>query len=185
MSRALATDTALEIQKSMLRPFHLFQGDFNDGTVRFTDNTYDLELMGATWLSVGHLIAFDTVEESGDLQATGCTINLSGMNEEVIALVVDQDLADKPITIYRGFFDPNNAIITPVQIFRGRSDGGTFSENTDDGTSVVSLRGINQFVDYEKVNGRRTNDKEQQFHYPGDRFCKFIAELTNKVIEWE
>lgn len=175
-----------EIQKSNTRPFHLFEGDFDGGTVRFTDNTYDIDWGGNLWISAGHLIAFDAIEESADLQATGCNITLSGMNDEVIALTIDEDLADKVIKIWRGFFDADNVIIQdPLMIFKGRSDGATFSEDPDEGSAMVSLAAISHFVDYEKVAGRRTNDKEQQKYFPGDYFAEFVASLTNKVIQWE
>jgi len=184
--RGASASVLAEIQKSQIRPFHLFEGVFDGGTVRFCDNTYNITWDSYEWVAAGHLISYDAIEESSDIQATGCSVTLSGMNGEVTAIAIDEDLADKVVKIYRGFFDSSNAIISdPLLIFKGRSEGATFSEDPDNGTSVVNLEVISHFVDYDKVAGRRTNNKEQQRYFPADKFCEFIPNLVNAVIQWE
>lgn len=190
--RDATPEVLTEIAKSQIRQFHLFKGEFDDGTLYLADSSRPITFEGQPYISLGHFITFDTIEEEADLQTTGVNVTLSGVPAEMVALVINQDLVDKRLSIYRGFIDENGSIVTdPLLIFRGRTDGGTFNESIDsedgepDGKAVISITAVNHWVDFEKTNGRRTNHKEQLNLFPGDEFFSFVADLVDKVITWK
>lgn len=184
--RDATNDFITEIEKSQTSAFHLFKGEFDDGDLLLTDAIRPITFNSETYTGLGHFISYDSIEETAALQTTGVTISLSGVPQEMVDLVIDQDLVDKRVSIYRGYFDSSGSVIVdPILIFRGRSDGGSFVENIDDGTAIISLAVASHWVDYDKTNGRRSNHKEQLSLFPDDDFFSFVPTLVDKVITWK
>lgn len=61
----------------------------------------------------------------------------------------------------------------PANIFSGRIDSFKVSENPRSGTSTLEWKASSHFADFDRVNGRFTNNESQQIHFPGDRFFEF------------
>lgn len=191
-SRNATTDVLNEIAKPRLKMFHLFKGAFDSGTLFLTDSVRNIVFQGNTYIGLGYFISFDTIEEEADLQTTGVNVTLSGVPSEMVSLVINQDLVDKTLTIHRGFLDDSgNVIPDPLLIFDGQTDGGTFNEAIDsddgepDGKAVITLTAVNHWVDFDKINGRRTNHKEQLNLFPDDQIFSGVADLVDKVITWK
>jgi hypothetical protein len=63
----------------------------------------------------------------------------------------------------------------------GEIVGYRISENTK--TSTISIVSSSVFYDFERVTGRRTNDKSQQTIFPGDRGMEFSTSAIGD-IKW-
>lgn len=184
-SRGASADFLAEVAKAKHEPFHLFQGEWESGTVRFTDAARDVTQWGNTFSGVGSWIAFETIEESSDLQINSVKISLNCGTSSVISLILAERLGNAPLSIWRGYFDATGAVIAdPVLIFKGRSDASQLTEDPDSGSASITITAVSHFVDFDRVAGRRTNHAEQQKLHPGDTCFRFVAALVEKVIKW-
>ncbi len=171
-----------ELGKSKNQPFHLVDVDFDVTPQYITDAWANIVWNGQTYTALGHFLGFSDIEESSELQVASLTIQLSGVDQSEIAAVLGENYIDRPIRIYKGFLDENNAVIAdPVLIFEGRMDSPVIEENPDDGTCTVSVTATNAWVDFERLSGRHTNHEEQQIFFPGDMGFEFASEVTGEI----
>lgn len=183
--RGMSTQFSTQLSQESITIYHLYEAQFADGTVRFTDLPYDTTFNGNAFSGVGNALGYDTIEEVAGLQSNGIRLYFNAANATLLALLLDQNLIDRPVYVYRGMLDANNQPITdPLVIFEGRSDSMSLSEDPDKGTMQIMLESFDENVDFERVNGRRTNYEEQQTYFPGDKGFIFIADGMSKVTIW-
>jgi hypothetical protein len=187
MSQRNASAAVLsEIAASKAIPFYLFEGYWPSGVVYLTNSASDIVWNGHTYLAgLGAFLKFDSVEESVDMESTGTQVGLSGVPSEMIALLETQDFINRPLRIYKGFFDSAGQVIpTPILIFDGLMDSVEFSEDPGQGTAEINIPAFSNWVDFEKTNGRYTNDSQQKQLFEGDRGLEFVAGLATQQIVW-
>ena len=183
--RGMSSQFSTQLSQDSITVYHLYRGDFLDGSVYLTDLPYDTTFNGNTYSGVGNALGYDDIEEVSGMQANGIKIYFNASSAEILSLLLDQNLVDRPVYVYRGLLDSSNQPITdPLIIFEGRSDGMTLAEDPDKGTLQLTLECFDENVDFERVNGRRTNHEEQQVHFPGDKGFEFIADGMDKVTVW-
>jgi hypothetical protein len=183
--RGMSSGYSTQLSQDSITIYHLYHGDFADGNVYFTDLPYNTTFSGNSYEGVGNALGYDSIEEVSGLQANGIRIYFNAANASLLALLLDQNLIDRPIYVYRGLLDSSNQPITdPLIIFEGRSDSVQLSEDPDKGTMQLVMECFDENVDFERVNGRRTNHEEQQVLFPGDKGFEFIAGGMTKVTVW-
>ena len=139
---------------------------------------------GLRFTALGHLLGFEGVEETTDLQITTATVSLSAVDQALISSVLQYEYIDRTLEIWRCFFDEDEQLIPdPVKIFEGRMDEPVISDDPDSGTMTVSLSATSHFSDFERRPGRHTNHQEQQAHFLGDKFFEFVGSI-DKDITW-
>lgn len=182
--RSMTSALSTALSQSSVTIYHLYEGQFVDGTVRFTDLPYDTTYNGNSFTGVGNAVGYEAIEEVSGLQANGVKIYFNAANATLLALLLGQNLIDRPTLIYRGLLESNTPVVDPVVIFEGRSDSVTLAEDPDNGTMTLALECFDENVDFERVNGRRTNNEEQQKLFTGDKGFEFVADGIDKVIKW-
>lgn len=183
--RGMSSQFSSQLSQENITIYHLYEGQFLDGTVRFTDLPFDTTYNSTTFSGVGNALGYDAIEEVSGLQANGIRIYFNASDATLLALLLDQNLTDRPVYVYRGMLDSDNQPISdPLLIFEGRSDGMKLSEDPDKGTMQLVLDCFDENVDFERINGRRTNHEEQQQYFPGDKGFIFIADGMDKVTVW-
>ena len=183
--RGMSSQFSTQLTQKSITVYHLYEGQFPDGTVRFTDLPYDTTYSGNTFNGVGNALGYDTIEEVTGLQSNGIRIYFNAANATIMSLLLDQNLIDRPVYVYRGLLDSSNQAITdPLIIFEGRSDSVQLSEDPDKGTMQLMLECFDENVDFERVNGRRSNHEQQQTFFPGDKGFIFISDGMDKVTVW-
>ena len=176
-----------EINRSTNRPFHLYKGEFSSGTLYMTDANRSIVWGGQTWLGVGKFLAYDSIEEATDLIVSEINLTLTGVSTDIIAIVMTENLIERPVTIYRGFLDLTTyaVVVDPIIIFKGRTDGGSVGEDPDNGTAIVELPCSSKLIDFDRVKGRRTNTTSQRQYYPFDKGFNFVPGLSEKIVVWK
>lgn len=183
--RGMSSQFSTALSQDNITTYHLYQGQFPSGTVYYTDLPYDTTFDGNSYSGVGSALGYDSIEEVSGLQADGIRIYFNAANASLLALLLDQNLIDRPIYVYRGLLDTSNQPVSdPLLIFEGRSDSARLSEDPDNGTMQLVLECFDENVDFERVNGRRTNHEEQQVLFPGDKGFEFIADNVDKMTVW-
>jgi len=179
--RSMDAATLTEVAKNNITGYELLEIVLDDGTHRFTNGGWDTTYNGNTYQALGNFLGFSDIQEDAQMQIAEVTITLTGLRQEDFGFFVNTDFIDRTVRIYRQLWNDQSGIVGTFKIFEGRLKSAGCE---DDGTNLtVGGVAANQFVDFERRAGRSTNDDEQQFFYPGDRFFEHSHEVL-KEIRW-
>lgn len=182
MDRGADGDVVAAIEADANQVVHLFRADFASGTVYATDAYRAITWDGNEYIANGHLLSYTGIEESAELQVAQARFALSGVDQSLISVVLIENVLDRRVRVWTAFLDSDDAIIgDPILIFDGRMDAPVIDEDPTGGTCTVSISASNQFADFNRRAGRRTNDSEQQTLFPGDKGFEFVSSLTRSI----
>ena len=182
--RGMTAAARAEAAKAQNQPLHLLEVHFDTGVLRVSDHFRAVNWDGNTYQALGTLLSFSGIRESAELRVFDLTVQLSGVDQTMIASVLVEDYIDRRLVIYKGFQnDRGEVIVDPVAIFDGRMDAPVIEEDPESGKCVVAVTAGSHFVDFERTPGRRTNSAIQETFFPGDRFFDAVSEV-NREITW-
>ncbi len=157
-----------------------------------TNAPYDISLdtgSGAqNYTAFGQLLGFDTIEENTDLSINNLSIIVSGIapnsaGETAIRDLIDTEYANKPVSIYRLYWEDGVRQSSYLTIYKGYITGATLTFGTQN-ESTVKLDTSNQWHDFSRRSGRRTNTSSQQSYFANDLGFEFAVEVQ-KEIKWK
>lgn len=111
-----------------------------------------------TYLATGEFISFSTVSEEFDVKVGKFAINLSCIDNDYLNKFTSTEVEGKRVVIYKAFLDYNDmtVIANPVMLFDGIIMNISINESAS--TCTVSIDCSTLFSDYERTNGRKTNN---------------------------
>lgn len=183
MSRALTASLLAQIQAGTVQPIIFFEGEFSSGFVRAWSGIGDLGWDSKTWAGVGNFMGMSPITETGDVQAVGIVVSLSGVPASLTSTVYSEARQGKPGKVWLGAFDSSGAVIAdPYLTFSGRLDVPT---DEDDGETVkISISYESRLVDLERPRERRYTPEDQAIDYPTDKGFEFVAGLQDAQLVW-
>tara|TARA_R100001224_G_scaffold23719_1_gene12629 strand:- start:52 stop:444 length:393 start_codon:yes stop_codon:yes gene_type:complete len=120
--------------------------------------------------------------EETDITKQSLDFTLSGADQTFISTVLNENVVNDAFTMYRGFLNDSNALIAdPFLIYKGTID--TFGISESETASSVTLRIVSHWADFEKTNGRKTNNTSQQRFFSSDVGMNFSSQ-TVQDIKW-
>tara|TARA_B100001939_G_scaffold345979_1_gene363749 strand:- start:373 stop:807 length:435 start_codon:yes stop_codon:yes gene_type:complete len=135
-----------------------------------------------TYTASDFILGISNFSEETELSKSSIGLNLSGANTTFISTVLNENVINDSVTIYRGFLDStNNLIADPFLLYKGQIE--EFNIQESDTESVVGLSIVSHWADFEKKNGRKTNNTSQQRFFSGDVGMDFSSE-TVQDIKW-
>lgn len=184
MSRGSTAQFQNEVVKSQNMPVHFVSVHLDDYTLYMNDSYKPIIFNGHDYLALGNLMAFSDIEESAELIVSSMTLSLSGVNQQMISVVLNEEYIDRQVKVYTGFLDVATHVLldTPVLIFEGKIDTPSISEDPDAGYSIVSISVTNAWIDFTRSTGRHANNEEQQILFPGDLGFEFAAQNTSELV---
>ncbi len=170
MARTLTTALKNELLTNEIRPVHLLSIGFAT-PVNITDNSFSLtsSVSGSsiTYTASSFLVATPSFTEETDLTKTSLNITLSGADTTFISTVLNENIVNDSVDIFRGLLDSNNALIAdPILLYSGNID--TFQINESETESIVILTVVSHWADFDKKSGRQTNNNSQQRFFNTD-----------------
>jgi len=185
MTRALTTATKNELATNDIRPVHLITIGF--GTpVNITDCSFPLtsSISGSsvTYLASDHLIGISDFSEQTDVSKSTITLTLSGAEQTFISVVLNENVINDTVTIFRGFLADDNTIVAdPFLLYKGSIENFEIQEKET--SSTLSLSIVSHWADFNKKNGRKTNNVSQQRFFSTDVGMDFSSQ-TVQDIKW-
>ena len=185
MTRSLTTAVKNELATNDIRPVHLITIGF--GTpVNLTDCSFSLtsSVSGSsvTYSSSDFVLGISNHTEETDITKSSVSISLSGADQTFISVVLNENVVNDSVDIFRGFLNNSNSLIAdPFLLYRGKIDSFDISEG--DKESVVGLQIVSNWADFEKKNGRKTNNTSQQRFFSSDVGMNFSSQ-TVQDIKW-
>lgn len=185
MTRSLTTAVKTELATNDIRPIHLITIGFSSA-VNITDCSFSIisSVSGSsvTYNASDFILGLSNFSEETELSKSSIGLNLSGADQTFISTVLNENVINDSVDIYRGFLDSsNNVIADPFLLYKGQID--EFSIQETDTESTVSLSIVSHWADFEKKNGRKTNNTSQQRFFSTDVGMDFSSE-TVQDIKW-
>ena len=185
MTRSLTSAVKTELATNDIRPIHLITIGF--GTpINITDNSFSLtsSVSGSsvTYNASDFIMGISDFTEETDLTKGSIILSLSGADQTFISTVLNENVITDTVTIFRGFLNDSNALIAdPFLLYKGTIDNFAIQETDTD--STVNLGIVSHWADFEKKNGRKTNNTSQQRFFSTDVGMNFSSE-TVLDIKW-
>ena len=185
MTRSLTTAVKTELATNDIRPIHLITIGFTS-PVNITDCSFSItsSVSGSsvTYNASDFILGISNHTEETDITKSTVNLNLSGADQTFISTVLNENVVNDDVTIYRAFLDSSNAIISdPMMLYKGKIESFEIQESDKD--SVVGLSIVSHWADFEKKNGRKTNNTSQQRFFSGDVGMDFASQ-TVQDIKW-
>tara|TARA_Y100000114_G_scaffold133853_1_gene133592 strand:+ start:2213 stop:2779 length:567 start_codon:yes stop_codon:yes gene_type:complete len=185
MTRNLTSAVKTELATNDIRPVHLITIGFST-PVNLTDCSFSLtsSVSGSsvTYSASDFILAVTNHTEETDVSKSSISIALSGADQTFISTVLNENVVNDSVDIFRGFLNDSNALISdPFLLYRGKIDSFDIAETDTD--SQVNLSIVSNWADFEKKNGRKTNNTSQQRFFSGDLGMDFSSQ-TVQDIKW-
>jgi hypothetical protein len=100
----------------------------------------------------------------------------------LISTVLNENVVNDNVDIFRGFLNDSNGLIAdPFLLYRGKIESFEIQEAEKDSTVALSI--VSHWADFEKKNGRKTNNTSQQRFFSTDVGMDFASQ-TVQDIKW-
>ena len=152
MTRSLTSAVKTELATNDIRPVHLITIAFSTA-VNITDCSFPLtsSVSGSsvTYSSSDFILGISNHREETDVTKSTISLTLSGADQTFISTVLNENVVNDSVTIFRGFLDDSNALIAdPMMLYKGKIESFTIQET--DTTSSVNLSIVSHWADFEK-----------------------------------
>ena len=155
--------------------------------------TYD----GHTYTQLGHLMGMSEMQDDLKITNNQISITLSGIppddgSPNYMSVVLNSKIKGSAVKIYRAFFDISNGFYDPQQVylrFSGYISNYSLNENWDQDNKLVSntigiqCSSVHAILE-KKYTGRRTNDSDEQYWFPGDTGMSRVKSLADSQFDF-
>lgn len=137
--------------------------------IYLTDYFRDITYNGILYRS-GKVKSISSHKQNRELSIGSLSFTITGTAEDEVLKLVQNGVSflDRSVSIHQAIIDGEGNILPvdpdtngPLLFFRGRITGGGIKDNistSGTGTSVITWSCSNQFYDFDRVNGRYTDD---------------------------
>lgn len=181
MARGLTSAVQTELATKNINPVHLVSIGFSS-TVYLTDASFNITYDSNTYLGNGALLSIDNTLEGVEPSLNSIDIVLEGASQTYISLVLSENLTGDTVIIHRGYLNSSNTLISdPFILWSGKAESYSISESEKE--SQVKITCASHWADFDKVNGRNTNNSSQQRFFSNDKGFEFASLITTN-IKW-
>ena len=172
-SRAFITCELVEFQLST--PLYLTNAQFDIAASTETSSGTQ------TYLDQGTFLAYSGVREIDEIRVNNINITFSGASNAYINIALNDNYLHRAFRIYKVFLNNSDmALLTdPIMIYDGAIVGASVQESATE--SVVTFQTANEFYDFDRTAGRKTNNGSQQRVFPGDRGMEFSTSAVQDI----
>ena len=185
MTRSLTTAVKNELATNDIRPVHLITIGFAT-PVNLTDCAFPLtsSVSGSsvTYTASSFVLDVSNFTEEIDITKTTLSLSLSGADQTFISTALSENITNDEVTVFRGLLaDDNTLIADPFLLYKGNIEGFNVSETEK--ASVLNIKISSHWADFDKKNGRKTNNTSQQRFFSTDVGMDFSSQ-TVLDIKW-
>jgi len=167
-------------------------------TTYYISNAYaPITYAGNNYTQLGHFMAMSEIQDDLKVTNNQISITLSGIppddgSPNYMNIVLNSNLKGSAIKIYRAFFDVSSGYYDPQAVYlrySGYVSNYSLNENWDQDNKLVSnsigiqCSSIHAIME-KKYSGRRTNDGDQQYWYPGDTGMYKVKSLADSQFDF-
>ena len=185
MPRGLTSAVKTELATRNISPILLVEIEFST-PIYFTNASFNITSAvsgtSRTYTPSGHFSAITNVSETNQPTKNSLTIQLSGVEQSLISVALNENIINDNVYIYRGFLNSSNSLIAdPFLLFFGTIDEFRISDTLDKANLILTI--TSHWGNFGKTSGRTTTDNSQQRFFSDDKGMEFSA-LTVRDIRW-
>ena len=155
---------------------------FASGTVYMHNGVGTLSFGGNDYLGVGTFGSITTMEDSMELKDPVLSVQLSAIDEGIIAAVQTEDVYGLDADVYIGRVDTDNQLVgTPTNWISGFMERASLRLGTD---NVVDIKIQTRAGKLNKTNNKRYTLEEHQVDNPGDLYFEFLHNIMEVKVQW-
>ena len=192
MTRAIPSDLLTALTQNSVEPYYALEMLFDDldGTsyneagyqgeraVRFWTGFGLKTINSETFIGSGGLLSISGLESSADLSAKGATITLSGINDTLVELALQEPYQSRMARVYLG----EKSVSSTVEVFSGLMDVMSIRKSGE--SSTISLSVESTLVTLQRAKVRRYTSENHKLRYPSDTFFDYVAQLADASLQW-
>lgn len=179
--RGMSASMLTEVDADEKDHHYLLELQFDGGTLYFTTAGYDITYGGNTY-TPGDFLSVGSIRETLEIEIRRTVIEMSGANLTNISTALSENFVNRTAIIYLAFVDSNHTVIADPIKHQGFLSGYKPIEDPDSG-SILRWTISNHWEDWDRVNGRRTNNNSHKIRYPTDTFFE-NADKALDNIQW-
>jgi hypothetical protein len=140
-----------------------------------------------TYVAQGSFLSYSGIGLVDTIRVNSIQITLAGATSNYIQYLLNEQFLHRPLRIYKQFLEQKivvnqqSTFIAPILIYEGVMTGASMTE--DGKQSTITLNTNNQFYDFDRKNGRRTNPASQKRYFPNDKGMDFST-VNVQDIQW-
>lgn len=191
MTRTVPAALLTALGQAEFEPFYAVEALFDDNddtrwneagytaenAVRLWTGYGDKDIGVNTYTGSGNILNISGLEEVNDLSAKNITIELSGVDSEIISLAISEPYQRRLCRVYFG-----STTTAPIEIFSGFMN--TMSIEDTGETSKITMTVESKLVALDRASNRRYTHENHVARNSGDTFFSFVADLQDKDIVW-
>ncbi|MCE9679621.1 hypothetical protein LZP69_10660 [Shewanella sp. AS1] len=156
--------------------------DFASGLVCVHSGVGTIAYDADSYLGVGVLGKIGAVTQNGKVQPNKLRLTLSGIPPALVSTALTEQYQNRPGQILLAAFDEQTGTVLAADVlFSGRMDVMTLR----DGSSASLQLDLNsRGVDWKRARNGRYTHADQQARHPGDNFFEFVAQTTERELQW-
>ncbi len=156
--------------------------EFDAATIYIHNGIGPLSFGGNEYLGVGDFGGISVIEEGPEISPYGISLILSALDSTFLNTALTLDYYMRPITIYIGAINSSGALVAdPDELWSGKMD--TMDIVTGQ-VNTIQLNCESDLAIFDKINGKRYSDAQQQADYPGDLFFQFLDQMVDSNVPW-
>lgn len=166
-NRDLTASVITELEAQSNRPAFFYEGVFDSTTLRLWAGDKDVTFQGETYLGNGWLQGIKANEESERVRSTGMEIELSGIPQTILSLILSDSKHSATGKLWLAMLDSSfDVIADEYLLFSGRLDSPEIRESGQGTTVSISYE--SRLVALNKRKEHRYTHEGQKVFYPDD-----------------
>jgi hypothetical protein len=150
--------------------------------VRLTTAGVDITYAGNNYVGVGGLGTISEIEDSPG-EHKNISLQLSGVPLEVMAIALNEDVRNKPITLRLATMDPDSlAVLDAPLIWAGTVENMPLQISNE--TVTVTVVAEHRAVTFGRPKSSLYTDADQRKLFPGDTSLRFIQSQSTHNDVW-
>lgn len=154
---------------------------YKSAPVRAHTATGDIVIDGQTYTGVGALGGIDPVKQSANNGPASLNLSLTGLDPTLVAETLNERTAGSKVKIMICSLDDDFKVTSASIIFAGRVSTQRFAYGQE---MSIEVEVVDRLADWQRKGSRRFDQESHTNEYPGDDFCRFIAQMSEKPISW-
>lgn len=183
MTRSVTTEFKNQVEGDSLSPFYAVELDFDDTVLRYWTGYGEISFDSKTFTGYADFLNITLAAETTDLEATGASVEISGISASTISLALGEQYQGNPFKVWLGVLaDDGTVIADPYMVFEGKMD--VMNLRADGTTSVVTVSAESSLIDLNRSRIRRYTDQDQKVDFPNDRGLEYVPTIQGMDIAW-
>ena len=183
MAHSLTAPMLAVTKAATCRPIIFCEIDTLGGTVYLWNGYGIFPWNGQLWVGGGDFVQMGSVTEQNKVVATGCALELSGVDLALVAVTLEDLQRYRPVKLWLGAIDDTfNLVSSPYLFLNGRT--GTASITQTGPTATITLSVESRLVAMRVPRWRRYTDVDQRLEHPGDAGFTFVDTIQDATINW-